>query len=589
MSNINPTNGYTETFTKMFITTKRKLTNSTYNENYLDNMTSYLIYLKDYSSKTSISLYAGLIFVILFLLVLGYIIFAFNPYKILDYAQIPIIFIYLILLFYAIIYFLFILKKTKNNNQINLQFETKNFTSNYGKLLLTCILCLVTVLVVFFTFKSILMTSLSISSILYFIIIIIILAIFIKLFNLSDLDIDTNNHPIINLIKEVIFYIPCLLIDCIEYIIQDYKDTPQVTKILFILLVIISVIYFFTMFHKFDKNKNGIVIIDSPESLNKDIVSLDNIELKNMIIDSKPFYVKQLYKIQLKRQTERYNNDVIFDASANRVAPEIIRRIPSFADKISKHIYTSSEGFTSVLSEETIPVHLTIDEYDKYILQQLLWKNPEISKSIKEKEEQNQDVNEYIKSLIEKNKNLISYYEKSMLYLSTYFNKDYTLTIIDDVKGNNYQYSMSFWLFLNPNPTKNKNNILNEKDVIFKYGNRPSMYFLNSTQELTLEYVKKNNSETPTNIVLYKSNSILYQRWNNIVINNKNGDIDLFINGNLMGNYKNIVDYSIDNFELLEVGSIHNTDLGGIAEFYYYETPLKLNQISNLYKNQKSF
>ena len=82
MSNINPTNGYTEIFKKMFITTKRKLTNSTYNENYLDNMTSYLIYLKDYSSKTSISLYAGLIFVILFLLVLGYIIFAFNPYKI---------------------------------------------------------------------------------------------------------------------------------------------------------------------------------------------------------------------------------------------------------------------------------------------------------------------------------------------------------------------------------------------------------------------------------------------------------------------------------------------------------------------------
>jgi hypothetical protein len=148
---------------------------------------------------------------------------------------------------------------------------------------------------------------------------------------------------------------------------------------------------------------------------------------------------------------------------------------------------------------------------------------------------------------------------------------------------------MSFWLFLNPNPTKNKNNILNKKDVIFKYGNRPSMYFLNDTQELTLEYVKKDNSETPTNIVLYKSNSILYQRWNNIVINNKNGDIDLFINGNLMGNYKNIVDYTIDNFELLEVGSIHNTDLGGIAEFYYYETPLKLNQISNLYKKQKSF
>ena len=128
----------------------------------------------------------------------------------------------------------------------------------------------------------------------------------------------------------------------------------------------------------------------------------------------------------------------------------------------------------------------------------------------------------------------------------------------------------------------------NKKDVIFKYGNRPSMYFMNESKEITLEYITKSeNSNTPT--VLYKTNNILFQRWNNIVINNNYGEIDLFINGNLMGNYKSVVNYSIDPSEILEIGSINNSDLGGITEFYYYENPLKLNQISEIYKKQKSF
>ena len=585
MSNSQKSNGYKEIFKKMYDTTKNKITNKNYDKNFFDEIIGYLIHLKDYSNKTNNTLFIGIFSLLIFLIILGYYIFIYNPYKILDFAQIPIIFIYLILLFYVIIYFSFMLKQTQGNTKsINTSYESNLFTMNYFKLLLVCIVCFILVLVTYTTISSILITSLNISTILYFIIIIIFVAIIIKQFNLDD--IEPTGNPIFEFLKELILYIPCLLIDAIDYIKKDYKDTPNVTKILFILLLIISVIYFFTMYYTLKKNKGGIILIDSPENLNKDIVFLDNTQLKNIIIESKPFYEKEIYKIQLNRQTEIYKN-TIFDVCNNMVStPDTISRIPSYADKFSKHIYR--EGFTSVLSQETIPVHLTIDEYDKYILQQILWENPELSKTIKDKEEKNEDINEYIQKLIEKYKDIISFYEKTMLYLSTYFNKNFTITIIDDIKSNSYHYSMSFWIFLNPNPSKNKNNMGNKKDVIFKYGNRPSMYFMNESKEITLEYITKSeNSNTPT--VLYKTNNILFQRWNSIVINNNYGEIDLFINGNLMGNYKSVVNYSIDPSEILEIGSINNSDLGGITEFYYYENPLKLNQISEIYKKQKSF
>ena len=175
----------------------------------------------------------------------------------------------------------------------------------------------------------------------------------------------------------------------------------------------------------------------------------------------------------------------------------------------------------------------------------------------------------------------MSYYEKTMLYFATFFNTDFTKNFIKDINNNNYHYSFSFWIYINPLVTAK-----NKKDLIYKYGNRPSMYFNHDTKELTMEYIE---STSVNPITLYHSNEILYQKWNNIIINNNYGEIDLFINGNLMGNYKNVVNYKIDKNETLQIGDKNNNDLGGICNFYYYENPLKLNEILNLYKSQPSF
>jgi hypothetical protein len=73
-----------------------------------------------------------------------------------------------------------------------------------------------------------------------------------------------------NAIINLVFYIPCLLIDLITFIKKDYKDTPDVTKILFVFLIMIVIVYIVFNSISF-KNKEGIVLIDDPKYLNTNI------------------------------------------------------------------------------------------------------------------------------------------------------------------------------------------------------------------------------------------------------------------------------------------------------------------------------
>ena len=66
------------------------------------------------------------------------------------------------------------------------------------------------------------------------------------------------------------------------------------------------------------------------------------------------------------------------------------------------------------------------------------------------------------------------------------------------------------------------------------------------------------------------------------------GTFDLFINGNLVYSNPNVADF-ITQYEILEVGKNSNTNIGGIAYMYYYEEPIDLEKITNLYTNHPSF
>lgn len=510
--------------------------------------------------------------IIIFMGLLGYIIFFYNPYKILDYIQLSMMFIYL-LLFSFILLFVF---KTASVEMKYFNFSTDLYThtKTYLKLLLIVFCVFIAGFVSYNIISGIFLKSIEISSVFTIIIMLLILSIVNSIFDVNS---SKDPNPILDILKNIVFYIPCLISDAINFAKNDYKNTPTTTFILFIIIVIIILIYASYYFLNKTNNSADIILVDKAINLNGLILSLSKRELNDKIISSRPIYERELYKLQEQKTT-------IYDISLN---PDVsFNIIPSYADNLTRAIYKKKfEGFTNVISDETIPIHLKISDYNRYILQQAMWENPSISENINSMtDSSSNDIGKYVKSILNAQTSAMSVYKSIMLYLATFNNANFSKTFVSDLNINNYHYSMSCWIYLNREnaaPITSANN----KNVIIKYGNRPSLYFNIATKELTLETINSNDNI----IVLYRTNNILYQRWNHIVITNNYGTIDLFINGNLVGSYKNIVDYEINTDDLLQVGAINNNILGGIARLYYYQTPLSLSDIKKQYTNKPSF
>ena len=525
--------------------------------------------INQYTDTHDIMLPSFLLFLIIFMIIIGYIIFFLNPYKIVNYAEFPMMFIYLILFSYILV---FTLKKFIDAKPYyNLSFEVKTYSMNYIKVILLIPSLFIAFYIIYNLVTSIFVASVNISSTFTIIMLTLVLAI---INSYTNMYVSPLPSPILEYIKNLIFYIPCLISDSIDYIKEDYKNTPTTVFILFVILVLVSFIYAGSYLLKFNNNTSNIVILDKPTYLNTYVTPLSKKELNEKIINTKPFYERYLYTLQ-EKETVKY--DLSFNTSATDKLSTVI---PAYVDKYTRPFYIK-ESFTSVMTDETIPIHLTIDDYDKYILQQAMWTNPEIEKIIKNKSDSSDnDIGKYINNIVENQKALMSFYEKTMLYLATFNNSNFSKNFVQDLNNNNYNYSLSFWVYLNPNQR------MSGKNTIIKYGNRPSIYFNSKTNELTMEMINKPGNKE---VVLYRTTNILYQRWNYIVINNNYGDVDLFINSNLVGNYKNAISYSIKSDEVLQIGSDDNNDIGGIAYVYYYEAPLSIKEISDKYINKPSF
>jgi hypothetical protein len=287
--------------------------------------------------------------------------------------------------------------------------------------------------------------------------------------------------------------------------------------------------------------KNPLLLIDKPCYLNKKQVSLNHLQLESLIIKSRPWYEQELLRLQHSKGKIdiSYNNSGIV-----------------------------TEGFTSIIAQETIPVHLTITEYEKYILAQAMYGDNSIATSLLDI---SGNVKEYIAFIVKQQEAAMTLYERFLLNLTVYSSSNISQTLLGNIKGNKYHYSISFWIYLFSNPTTIG------KDTILKYGYRPSMYYDHAKKELSVEIIQQDNP-----VVLYRTSDILYQRWNHVVMNYDYGTFDLFINNNLVSTNSEIVTYVYPD-ELLQVGFTTNNNLGGITQMLYSEQPLQLNEIGKLY------
>lgn len=143
----------------------------------------------------------------------------------------------------------------------------------------------------------------------------------------------------------------------------------------------------------------------------------------------------------------------------------------------------------------------------------------------------------------------------------------------------NYNYAISSWFFIHNEPPSLR--IANTKFTsLVNYAGRPNVLFNIKTNTLQINMKDTIDRER----VVYETDKIRLQRWNNIITNVNGGSIDIFLNGKLVSSTTNPVPFmSYDKITSGEDAGIS----GGICNVTYYPAPLSLPKIKLLYKSLK--
>jgi hypothetical protein len=163
-----------------------------------------------------------------------------------------------------------------------------------------------------------------------------------------------------------------------------------------------------------------------------------------------------------------------------------------------------------------------------------------------------------------------------------YLNKKQTLGTFDNLTSKadgkyvyNYNYAISAWIYLNSEPP-NTSESYSRYATLLDYAGKPVIEYNGSLNTIRIRTETKNHEY----IIVYSTKDIAYQKWMNIVINYDGGNIDVFLNGKLVGTQPNIAPYmSYDNVNSGEKKGIY----GRICNVMYYNNTLSRSDIKMTY------
>ena len=330
------------------------------------------------------------------------------------------------------------------------------------------------------------------------------------------------------LVLKIVMYLPCLFVDIVEYIKYELNLT---TKPVWILLGIEAglIALYYVVPYLFDKimSANGTKLLNQPINLNKELT------LKNYI----------------NVDTQKLS--------------EVNKLYTSFDQSYSDDVNSQAQSYID-LSNNNIKNHNYSDP--------------------------NMPKNQYLAWIYKKFKNT------GWLKIDLMKHPQYTDT---NEQRFRYAYALSGWFYINPQPPNTRSSY-NKYTNILKYGNKVRIEYNGKLESLRVmgdvasssvsdssgnstsdnsgnAYDEKNDS-----IEIYKTKNVLYQKWNNIVINYADGFMDVFLNGELVGSISGVAPYmTFDNI----IAGEDNGILGGICNVSYYDKTLSKSNINLTYKS----
>jgi hypothetical protein len=159
----------------------------------------------------------------------------------------------------------------------------------------------------------------------------------------------------------------------------------------------------------------------------------------------------------------------------------------------------------------------------------------------------------------------------------------------NNISSYNYHYGISFWVYFDQS-------ILNQhgeykEGLIMDYELQPRIVYDYGNQQILaiIKDCERNNTKNGkcSNEVIYKTDKILFQKWNNFIINFNYGTLDIFVNNNLVCSVPGVSPYIEQDKYAITFGSETNPLKNcAICNVEYFEYPLDLVQIKNIYKKK---
>ena len=145
----------------------------------------------------------------------------------------------------------------------------------------------------------------------------------------------------------------------------------------------------------------------------------------------------------------------------------------------------------------------------------------------------------------------------------------------------NYNFGVSCWMWINPQP-ESTSPAYTRPTSLLNYGDVLKINFNKNKIEILAATTQDSVTEPNKLVNVYESSDLLYQKWNNYVINYFGGTLDIFINGKLVVSQINITPIL---FPTKVTSGATNGINGGIKNVVYYDKALSKFHVNSIYNS----
>jgi hypothetical protein len=151
-------------------------------------------------------------------------------------------------------------------------------------------------------------------------------------------------------------------------------------------------------------------------------------------------------------------------------------------------------------------------------------------------------------------------------------------------------YGVSCWIYIHPVPD-NTNEAYIENTSLVNFGGVPNILF--NAQKGTLSFaVDVNDVGGAKKIFIFPNKhnmrevKVIYSRWNHVFVNFTDGNMDIFVNGDLVTSTPEVI--PLNNPKSIHIGSYPGI-YGEACSLVYYKNPLLAENIRIIYESLKNF